>query len=289
MEKKRSIILDIIKITCTVCIIFHHYQQLTGTYFYRGLNFYGGRFYFGYPVELFFLISGFVMVPYIDRIKDKMSFGRFYAKRLIRLLLTMIVSTILYDILLFVYINFCEGTIRYPSKIDYFGSFITALGMGNWCITKDYEINTVNWYVSVLLICYFLMYLLVFISKKAKINTAILLAIPIVAGVFRTFGMEYSFLPFFSPRIARGYIHFFGGMLLGIVVLSLTKKYKGYYKPVFAERTGYKKIKKVIAELSEATLEVYLFQLIFLLGLIILSYFTNIRLVSGKRCLSLLW
>ena len=86
MEYKRKSLPDIIKIICTVCILFHHYQQLTGTFFYRGLNFYGGRFYFGYLVELFFIMSGWVMVSYIEKIKDKMSFPAFFSKRAIRLL-----------------------------------------------------------------------------------------------------------------------------------------------------------------------------------------------------------
>lgn len=282
MEYKRKALPDIIKIICTVCILFHHYQQLTGTFFYRGLNFYGGRFYFGYLVELFFIMSGWVMVSYIEKIKDKMSFPAFFSKRAIRLLPSMIVSTIFYDIFLYIFTNSCHGTIRYPQKIDIFGSIITSLGMGSWCITKDYEINTINWYVSVLLLCYIIFYILVFVSKKTKIPAPILLSIPIIAGVIRTYGMEYSFLPFFSPRIARGYIHFFGGLLLGIIFVSLfgnkKKKEKEENKSVLG-------IKKIIGNLSEATLDVYLLQLPILLCFFIFSYYTGFKLVSGKTML----
>lgn len=51
--------LDLIKIICALLIVFHHYQQLSGARF-DYINFYGGRFVFGFLVELFFIISGFV-------------------------------------------------------------------------------------------------------------------------------------------------------------------------------------------------------------------------------------
>ena len=283
MREQRKVLPDIIKIICTVCILFHHYQQLTGTFFYKGINFYGGRFYFGYLVELFFVMSGMVMVPYIEKIKDKMSFPAFMYKRVIRLLPSLIVSTVLYDIFLYIFINVCNGHIRYPEKINVFGSIITSLGMGSWCITRDYEINTINWYVSVLLLCYIIMYTLIFISKKTKIPMPLLLVIPMIAGVIRTYGMEYSFLPFYSPRIARGYIHFFGGMLLGIIFTSLVKKFKkDETKEIPVKMSG---VKKVIKGISDATLDVYLFQLPVLLVFFIVSYYTGLRLVSGKTML----
>ena len=202
-------------------ILFHHYQQLTGTYFYKGINFWGGKFYFGNLVEVFFLMSGFFMVSYVKKITKNMSFGEFMTGRLIRLLPSMIVSTILYDIFLYIFVEFTGGQIRYPMKISWFGSIITALGLGSWHITKDYEINAVGWYVSVLILCYIIMYILSFISKKTKIPAPVLFAIPMILGTVRTYGMEYSLLPFFTTRIARGYIHFFGGIILGFIITSL--------------------------------------------------------------------
>ncbi len=41
-----------------IIIIFHHYQQGSGAV-YKYINFWGGGgFYFGYLVELFFILSG---------------------------------------------------------------------------------------------------------------------------------------------------------------------------------------------------------------------------------------
>ena len=254
---------------------------MTGTFFYRGINFYGGKIYFGYIVEIFFLMSGFFMVPYIARIQDKMSFPTFFGKRLIRLLPSMIVGTVFYDIALFFYVRLCNGTLRYPTDINVFGSIVTALGIGSWSITKDYEINPICWYVSVLLLCYILMYIFVFISKVTKIPAGILLAVPMIAGVVITHVTEFSIIPFFSTRIARGYIHFFGGMLLGIIISGLfktNKKTKELPKPV-------ELIKKAISGIGEATLDIYLIQLPVLLVFFIISYYTGLNLVSGKTML----
>ena len=294
MKDSRKVLPDIIRIILTAAVLFHHYQQLTGTFFYRGINFYGGKIYFGYIVEAFFLMSGFFMVPYIAKIQDKMSFPEFYGKRLIRLIPSMIVSVILYDVFLYVFVNFADGHIRYPEKINVFGSIITALGMGNWCITKDFEINAVSWYVSVLLLCYIVMYVLTFISKKTKIPVAILFLIPMAAGVIRIYGMEFSNIPFFNPRIGRGYIHFFGGLQLGIIFVGLfgksrkaneiaknkLKENKNKVKPGF----GYL-LKNAINKIGEATLDIYLIQLPVLLVFFIISYYTGLNLVSGKTML----
>ena len=60
MERKPEIwIFDIIKTLAATLIVFHHYQQVFKCEF-SGINFYSGLFNFGYLVELFFMISGFL-------------------------------------------------------------------------------------------------------------------------------------------------------------------------------------------------------------------------------------
>lgn len=36
---KRLYSLDVLRIVATICIVFHHYQQITGAFFEGGLNF----------------------------------------------------------------------------------------------------------------------------------------------------------------------------------------------------------------------------------------------------------
>ncbi len=307
MKESRKILPDILRVVLTAFVLFHHYQQLTGTFFYRGINFYGGKFYFGYIVEVFFLMSGFFMVPYVAKIRDKMSFPAFFGKRLIRLLPSMIVATLAYDIALFFYVRLCNGSLRYPTDINIFGSIVTALGLGSWSITKDFEINPICWYVSVLLLCYILMYIFVFLSRITKIPAGIMLAIPMIAGVVITHVTEFSVIPFLSTRIARGYIHFFGGLLLGIIFVGLFGKGRkansngisedkiktklknnpdNQNNKLSKEKAGFVLIlKRMINRIGEATLDIYLIQLPVLLLFFIVSFYTGLNLVSGKTML----
>ena len=82
MERKRIFILDILKIVATILIVFHHYQQILNVEFNK-INFFGGKFYFGHLVELFFLISGFLMFNYIEKIKQGLSFEEFFINSLL--------------------------------------------------------------------------------------------------------------------------------------------------------------------------------------------------------------
>ena len=282
MKDSRKVLPDILRVVLTALILFHHYQQLTGTFFYRGINFYGGKFYFGYIVEFFFLMSGFFMVPYVTKIQEKMSFPTFFGKRLIRLLPSLIVTTVLYDVALFFYVRLCNGTLRYPTDINIFGSIVTALGLGSWCITKDFEINPICWYVSVLLLCYILMYIFVFLSKITKIPAGIMLAIPMITGVVIANSNTFSIIPFLSTRISRGYIHFFGGLLFGIIYYGLikTKTTEKKEAPKFIAL-----VKNVINKVGEATLDIYLIQLPMLLLFFIISHYSGLNLVSGKTML----
>lgn len=59
-KMRRNIALDIFRIIAATLIVLHHYQQGTGIVL-KYINFYGGKFNFGYIVGLFFLISGLLL------------------------------------------------------------------------------------------------------------------------------------------------------------------------------------------------------------------------------------
>lgn len=102
MGKKRNYGLDFLKIVATILIVFHHYQQILNIEF-KGINFYGRKFYFGYLVEFFFLVSGFLMFNYIEKIKVGLTFKDFFIRRIIRLMPLIIIAAISYEILLYIY------------------------------------------------------------------------------------------------------------------------------------------------------------------------------------------
>ena len=61
MGNERKYSLDVLRIIATILIVFHHYGQVTGLYLEGHINYWNGRFYFGYVVEFFFLLSGYFM------------------------------------------------------------------------------------------------------------------------------------------------------------------------------------------------------------------------------------
>lgn len=67
---KRRGALDFLKILATIFIVFHHYQQIVNVTYPEGVDFCSGSFFWGHMVELFFLISGFVMLPWCRRITE---------------------------------------------------------------------------------------------------------------------------------------------------------------------------------------------------------------------------
>ena len=64
--KQRFNSLDFLKFILAIIIVFHHYQQVMEVKF-EHFNFFYGRIYFGYAVEFFFIISGFVMAFQVER------------------------------------------------------------------------------------------------------------------------------------------------------------------------------------------------------------------------------
>lgn len=216
MNDNRDYSLDVIKILATIIIVFHHYQQTIGGHF-KFIDFYGGKFYFGYIVELFFLLSGYFMYRYIDKIKNGLNFKKFFKKRYLRFFPLVALTSIVYSVLLYIYTNVLHLK-WFGYKVSLWGTIISSLcisegfGLSNPCI------NYPNWYISVLLICFIVFYILVQISIKNKIPINYLFIIMIIIGFgIRTYNIK---LPFMTPNVARGYYSFFFGLLLYDILMK---------------------------------------------------------------------
>lgn len=123
---KRNYSLDVIKIIATILIVFHHYQQVTGTKF-QLMNFYDGNFQFGFIVELFFIISGYLTFKYIKKIENGELFKDFYLKKAKRLLPLVAISVVVSAILQIVYkILYSQW---YFVDISLFGIISNSLGI----------------------------------------------------------------------------------------------------------------------------------------------------------------
>lgn len=181
MEKERNYGLDFKKIVATILIVFHHYQQDLNVEF-SGINFFGGKFYFGYLVELFFLISGFLMFNYIERIKQGLDFKSFFINRVKRLLPLVAIAAILYECLIYFYFRIF-GEKFLEQGLNFFGTIISILGIQAGWSFENPMINNPMWYISVLILCYILFYISTKISILKKINCVYLYVILVFLGL----------------------------------------------------------------------------------------------------------
>jgi peptidoglycan/LPS O-acetylase OafA/YrhL len=101
--QNRNGAIDALKIIGGVLIVFLHYQGLTGAHF-SGFNFAHGTLFFGYIVELFYILSGIVCTKMQHKIyQGTIHFKDFLTNKFSRLLPMVIVSAIPYFIVTIIY------------------------------------------------------------------------------------------------------------------------------------------------------------------------------------------
>lgn len=210
--KEREYCFDFVKVAATVLILLHHYQQITGIRFDKGINFYGGEFYFGYVVELFFLLSGYFMYRYISIILDgKISFFQYIKIRYIRFLPMLIICTMVFAVLSKIY-QMLNGHPFMNREITLWGMIVTSLGVQEGWVFANPGLNNPTWYISVLLLCYVMFYICVYISRSFKVNVNYLFLFFILVGIgFCNYEVKWLFA---SPMLGRGYYSFFFGVTM---------------------------------------------------------------------------
>lgn len=215
-DSKREYSLDVLKIIATIIIIFHHYQQITSTRFLH-FNFYASSFYFGYIVELFFVLSGMFMWRYATLIENEgLTFPKFMKRRYFRLIPLVAVGAIVYEILICIYPYFGTGYWSNEQGLDIEGTILDCLGIQAGWASSNPHVNNPTWYVSVLILCYVIFYFISYISRntRGRIKSQYCYVIMIFVGLgINTYTIN---LPFMNEYSARGYVAFFFGVLLGI-------------------------------------------------------------------------
>ena len=215
MEDRREYSLDVLKFIATIIIIFHHYQQLTRVFFEGKINFYGGNFYWGYMVELFFILSGYFTHKYVEQIDEKSYFLPFIKKKYGRFLPMLIFSG---GVSFFVDYIYYEKIMMERLPYTIWGVVTSLLGTSRW-LDDRFMVNNPMWYISVLLFCYIVFFGTTYVAKRLKINPYILYCILIYWGIECKKGAMS--LAIFSNAMGRGYSCFF----FGIVLQYLFKKY----------------------------------------------------------------
>ncbi len=207
---KRIYSLDLLRVFAVIMIVLHHYQQLTGSWF-------GGRYSFlrfGITVEFFFILSGFLTYKYVSNMEiDFPSFIKGKARRLLPL---VIITSVSYEGLLYVFNRVCQTKWPLGNDLTVWGTILNALGMQEGWVFNNPGVNNPSWYVSVLLLCYVIFYFLVYVSRKKEIPVTYLFIGMIFLGIgVVNYGMD---MPFLNLYAARGYYAFFFGLLLAKIL-----------------------------------------------------------------------
>ena len=206
----RNYALDFIKCLATITIVFHHYQQITGARF--RFNFDGGWFYWGHIVELFFLISGYVMYRYVPAIYEgRISLKVWTAKRTLRCIPLMAIGAVAYELILYLSIN-RFGVGYHGIQPTIWGTVVASLGLQQSAIFPNPWVNNPTWYISVLFLCYIVFYIATALAKKWNVRPSYLyIAIILLGCGIATYGINTFLL---DSQTARGYRAFFFGVLL---------------------------------------------------------------------------
>ncbi len=210
MKENRIYSLDILRIIGAAMIVLHHYQQITNSYF-------GGKFDFwryNVVVELFFFLSGFLAWKYT--MNKQVGFWQFIKKKAIRLLPLVMISSVAYEILLFIYVNVCKNEWILGNNISIRGVILNSLGLQCGWFFENPGVNNPTWYVSVLLLCFTIYWMIDALSRKIKIPNSLFFVMMVVLGI--VIWWEGWNMPFLNPYAARGYYSFFWGLLMGKLI-----------------------------------------------------------------------
>lgn len=188
----------------------------------------------------FFVMSGFLMhqrsekrieegtLKFSTYLIHKMK--KFYPFMLFTTLVVFAVEHIGYDKLGYYPMHASGGEQRY----SFFALILSALGIqSGWISEGDtLSVNGPSWFISVLMICYILYYVIVrTLWKDPRIRTALFVLFMILGIVCSLHPISF---PLLYQSVGRGLWGFFSGVLLGIVVeyMSDETKRKGCV-PVF--------------------------------------------------------
>lgn len=210
--------LDLLRILAAFALaFFFHYAIVLGGSPFRGslvgdfLNTNGG-----YVVELFFVISGFVIYnAYSKRIRDgKCVFTRFLLDRIIRLYPTVIATVIVICIIMWTGYALYNEPVTDNANVSIIAIILNIVGLNGGTISEaaGMSVNGPSWYISVLLVCYVLFYIIIKLCRKSKGAENVCFALIITIGIFLYFYPVT--MPFLLMSSARGYVFFFIGVFI---------------------------------------------------------------------------
>lgn len=226
-ENQRIYSLDALKFIGAIIVVFIHYQQLMDLKLEQGVNFYGGRFYWGFIVELFFMISGFFTI--MSYKKKEYGFAKYIKHKIIRIYPMGVISTTIYIFFCYAY-KYTFGEWWLDRSAELWKSFASILLIHQGTVIADISRapNNPTWYLGVLMICYVVFYCSIWLGRKCHI-------LPIyfqIAVIFIGIGIiSYKLnLPCLNRFAARGYCSFF----MGVVIHEIVTKYSAKILKIYS-------------------------------------------------------
>ena len=167
----------------------------------------------GIAVELFLMISGFAMqMTYFNRIQEgELPFPQYISRRLRKIWPMAIITLLVVTVGELWYKSLTGGTF----VVEHFDLYHFVLNCfllqaGWW--ENSYSFNSPAWFLSTLLLCYVIYYLLVRVTwKNKKVFHITCLGIVAIGIVCLMMNCQLPFLH--AGFAARGYICFYGGLL----------------------------------------------------------------------------
>ena len=142
-----------------------------------------------------------------------------YCRRAFRVRPLVGISAIVFEIGLVLYKR-ATGTLFFNHDLDLSGTLFNSIGVQAGWATPNPMVNNPTWYVSVLLLCYLIFYLVNYLAGKCHVNVNYLYFSIIFIGMGTlSYGIN---LPFINNIAGRGYYAFF----FGIVLANFLSKHK---------------------------------------------------------------
>ena len=222
MTKQRLTNLDVIKLFLAFIIIFHHFQQNFSLYMPL-VNFYGGVYDWSRAVELFFMISGFLLARNDDT--NEKLYIRPVVRRYIGFLFAAVPAGIACAVQACL-IHQMTGNWMGDVVLDVPKIIRGLLLVDRGYIYSGLSINNPTWFCTILLYCdalfYFVKCLDMEFKKINKVYIYILITV-FYAIFYKSSAITVIYVPFFNYDMNRGGAAFFIGCLL-FHVFKLPKK-----------------------------------------------------------------
>lgn len=215
---KRIYSLDILKFVFSILILYLHYLQLTGLGTYS-IAFLGGNILLGHLVEMFFIISGFLIAGSLGKI-SQLKFKDYIIRKIIRIYPMAAMSVLVSALVGFVYYKL-YGEFFFNVAITPWQLLSSMLLINSGGMLKSgLGINNPLWYLNVLMYCYIITYFIVWISNRRRIKSIYFFIGMMCLGLSV---LQYEIdMPFMNQSSGRGYSSFFFGIILYFIWQSVS-------------------------------------------------------------------